>query len=82
MSAGREPDPTFNIVVSDSNWVKAFLSVPVVHEPGTKFLYNSLATYMLSAIVQKVTGEKVIDFIKSRLFKPLAMLVMHCEINL
>jgi pyruvate-formate lyase len=57
----------------DSNRVKAFLSVPVVHDPGTKFLYNTLATYMLSAIVQKVTGEKVNYFLRSRLFDPLAI---------
>ena len=38
MSAGMEPDPTFNIVSRDSNWVKSFLATPIVHEPGTKFL--------------------------------------------
>ena len=81
MSAGMEPDPTFNIVVNDSNWVKAFLSVPIVHQPGTKFLYNTLATYMLSAIVQKVTGEKVIDFLKPRLFDPLAIEGMDWEVD-
>lgn len=81
MSAGQEPDPTFNIVVRDSNWVKAFLKVPVVHEPGTKFLYNTLATYMLSAIVQKATGEKVIDFLKPRLFEPLAIEGMDWEVD-
>jgi hypothetical protein len=71
MSAGLDPDPTQQVVVKDSNWVKAFLSLPVLHKPGTKFLYNSLATYMLSAIVQKVTGEKVVDYLGPRLFKPL-----------
>jgi len=81
MSAGEDPDPTFKTVVSDSNWVKAFLAVPVVHEPGTKFLYNTLATYMLSAIVQKVTGEKVIDFLKPRLFEPLAIEGMDWEVD-
>jgi CubicO group peptidase (beta-lactamase class C family) len=73
MSAGQEPDPTFGVVVSDTNWVKAFLALPVVNDPGTKFLYNSLATYMLSAIVQKVTGEKVIDYLTLRLFDPLGI---------
>jgi CubicO group peptidase (beta-lactamase class C family) len=81
MSAGMEPDPTFSVVVNDSNWVKAFLSKPVVHEPGTKFLYNTLATYMLSAIVQKVTGEKVIDYLKPRLFEPLAIEGMDWEVD-
>jgi CubicO group peptidase (beta-lactamase class C family) len=81
MSAGQDPDPTFKTVVSDSNWVKSFLAVPVVHQPGTKFLYNTLATYMLSAIVQKVTGEKIIDFLKPRLFDPLAIEGMDWEVD-
>ena len=58
MSAGQEPDPTFKTVTNDSNWVKAFLAVPIVNKPGTKYLYNTLATYMLSAIVQNVTGRE------------------------
>jgi hypothetical protein len=81
MSAGQDPDPTFKTVVNESNWVKAFLSIPVVYEPGTKFLYNTLATYMLSAIVQKVTGEKVIDFLRPRLFEPLAINGMDWEVD-
>jgi len=81
MSAGQDPDPTFKTVINDSNWVKSFLSIPVVHEPGTKFLYNTLATYMLSAIVQKATGEKVIDFLKPRLFDPLAIEGMDWEVD-
>jgi CubicO group peptidase (beta-lactamase class C family) len=81
MSAGQDPDPTFKTVTNDSNWVKSFLSVPVVHEPGTKFLYNTLATYMLSAIVQKATGEKVIDFLKPRLFDPLSIEGMDWEVD-
>ena len=72
MSDGQEPDPTFKIGV-DSNWVHAFLTTPVVHDPGTTFLYNSLGTYMLSAIVQKVTGQKIVDYLKPRLFDPLGI---------
>ena len=71
MSAGQEYDPTFKVTGNRGSWVNTFLRTPVLNEPGTKFLYNSLATYMLSAIVQKVTGEKVIDYLTSRLFEPL-----------
>ena len=52
-------------------WVKTFLSHPVPFKPGTHFLYNSPATYMLSAIVQKVTGLTVLDYLRPRLFDPL-----------
>lgn len=70
MSVGQDPDPTQK-VPADSLWVKGFLETPILNEPGTKFLYNSMATYMLSAIVTRVTGEKVIDYLKPRLFDPL-----------
>ena len=73
MSDGQEPDPTRIVVDRDSNWVKSFLALPILYKPGTKFLYNSLGTYMLSAIVQKVTGQKVIDYLQPRLFEPLGI---------
>ena len=73
MSAGQEPDPTFRVNSEQSDWVKGFLATPVVHEPGSVFLYNTLATYMLSAIVQKVSGEKLIDYLQPRLFGPLGI---------
>lgn len=51
--------------------VKLWLAWPVVHKPGEYYLYNSWGTYMLSAIMQKVTGEKLIDYLTPRLFEPL-----------
>jgi CubicO group peptidase (beta-lactamase class C family) len=81
MAAGLDPDPTRIITSSGSDWVKAFLSLPVVNEPGSRFLYNSMATYMLSAIVQKVTGEKVIDYLTPRLFEPLGIEGMDWEVD-
>lgn len=79
MSAGQEPEPTPAVVSQQDNWVKGFLAAPIVHEPGTKFLYNSLCTYMLSAIIQKVTGQKVIDYLTPRLFNPLGITGMDWE---
>jgi hypothetical protein len=81
MSVGQEPDPTGKVVTTDSNWIKAFLSLPIIHQPGTKFLYNTLATYMLSAIVQKVTGQRVIDYLKPRLFVPLQIQGVDWEVD-
>ncbi len=52
---------------------KLFLSLPVAHKPGTAFLYNTPGSYMLSAIVQKVTGMTVLDYLKPRLFAPLGI---------
>ena len=54
-------------------WTRSFLAHPVPFKPGTHFLYNSPGTYMLSAIVQKVTGMTVLDYLKPRLFDPLGI---------
>lgn len=80
MSVGQVPDPTGPVVISD-DWIKTFFAIPILKAPGSEFLYNSAATYMLSAIVQKVTGEKIIDYLKPRLFEPLGIHGMDWEID-
>jgi CubicO group peptidase (beta-lactamase class C family) len=82
MSDGQEPDPTGPVGSKDTNWIKGFLATPILHEPGSVFLYNSLGTYMLSAMVQKVTGEKIVDYLKPRLFEPLGINGMDWETDL
>jgi CubicO group peptidase (beta-lactamase class C family) len=54
-------------------WVTAFLAHPVPHAPGTHFQYNTPGTHLLSAIVRKVTGETVLDYLQPRLFQPLGI---------
>ena len=71
MTCGHGSDPTGAIRSVENDWVAAFLAYPVEHHPGTFFCYNSLGTYILSAIVQQVTGEKVVDYLTPRLFEPL-----------
>ncbi|WP_162415930.1 ChbG/HpnK family deacetylase [Cyclobacterium roseum] len=74
MTVGHDEDPTGTIRNSnDSDWIKAFLAFPMEHKPGDQFVYNSLATYMLSAILTKVTGERLLDYLQSRLFRPLGI---------
>lgn len=70
MSVGHAQDTT-PIITREDDWVKAFLAQPIEHAPGSAFVYNSGATYMLSATVQKVSGEKLIDYLRPRLFEPL-----------
>ncbi len=54
-------------------WTTAFLACPVEFQPGTHFVYNSGATYMLSAILQKVAGQKLLDYLQPRLMQPLGI---------
>lgn len=72
MNTGHDTDTTGR-VTNKRDWVKAFLSLPVKHKPGSKFVYNTAATYMLSAIVQKLTGQTLIDYLTPRLFEPLGI---------
>jgi CubicO group peptidase (beta-lactamase class C family) len=77
MSTGQVSEAPLGITdppgVAGQSWVHRFLAHPVPYKPGTHFLYNSPATYMLSAIVQKVTGQTVVDYLQPRLFAPLGM---------
>ncbi|HET9826380.1 MAG TPA: serine hydrolase [Chitinophagaceae bacterium] len=82
MSDGQEPDPTGSVGSKYTNWVKGFLATPIIHEPGSVFLYNSLGTYMLSAIVQKVTGQRIVEYLKPRLFDPLGIRGMDWEMDM
>jgi CubicO group peptidase (beta-lactamase class C family) len=70
MSTGHQAEPSFR---TEPQWAKGFLAQPVPHKPGTHFLYNTSATYMLSAIVQKATGMTVLDYLRPRLFEPLGI---------
>lgn len=55
------------------DWVKTILSYPVLHEPGTHFHYNSMSTYLVSAMVQRVTGQTCRDYLIPRLFDKLGI---------
>jgi CubicO group peptidase (beta-lactamase class C family) len=70
MTTGHEIEAKFT---TNAPWVQTFLAHPVPHKPGTHFLYNTPGSHMLSAIVGKVTGQTVLDYLKPRLFDPLGM---------
>jgi CubicO group peptidase (beta-lactamase class C family) len=70
MSTGHQDDPP---TAPDAISAKSFLAQAVPHLPGTHFKYNTAATFLQSAIVQKVTGETVLDFLRPRLFGPLGI---------
>ncbi len=73
MSVGHDVARANDIRATDNDWVESFLSLPVDTEPGTVFDYNSMATYMLSAILQEVTGQKMLDYLYPRMLLPLGI---------
>lgn len=72
MNTGHETDTMGPIRENgDKPWVQSFLAHPVIHEPGSHFLYNTGATYMLGAIIHKKTGQTLEEYLQPRLFKKL-----------
>ncbi len=77
MRSGIKPD--WGMRGKGRDWCKMFLAKPVVNAPGEVFAYDSMVTYMLSAIVQKVTGMKVLDYLKEKLFNKMNIEVVNWE---
>jgi hypothetical protein len=57
----------------NGDYVRGFLASSLAHTPGTRFCYNSGATYMLAAVIRKVTGLNVREYLQPRLFDPLGI---------
>lgn len=64
--------------IGEEDWIKTFLHHPFIYEPGTKFMYNTAGTNLLSAILQKKTGQGLTAFLRPRLIEPLGLTDIHC----
>lgn len=71
MSGGKQP--SFLSDKSKIDWIEDFINSPWVFEPGEKFLYINENIFMLSAIINRVTGMCMRDYLEPRLFKPLGI---------
>ncbi|HAU85848.1 MAG TPA: hypothetical protein DCW90_10200 [Lachnospiraceae bacterium] len=74
---------TFNEIGSiiDTEWTKSFLDAQTSFEPGREFAYNSMNTYMLSAIIQEKTNQSVTQFLQKRVFEPMGIDNVHWELS-
>lgn len=77
MASGVVPDWTMRN--NSTDWVKDFLAKPVADEPGSRFQYDSMCTFMLSAIVQRVTGQTMLEYLQKKLFTPMHITVADWE---
>lgn len=71
MSSGKKAS-----ILSDKgkvDWIDDYINSPWVFEPGEKFLYVNENIYMLSAIINKVTGMTMREYLRPRLFEPLGI---------
>lgn len=76
MTSGIHPDP--QIRTTGAEWIQRYLAKPV-GKPGEVFHYDSMCSYLLSAIVQQVTGQKLLDYLMTRIFIPMHISVVEWE---
>lgn len=63
------------------SWIKSFLACPVEKEPGTHFLYNTGASYFCSAIITKMSGQTLQEYLGPRLYLPLGITQSDWELS-
>lgn len=57
---------TYDKFSSKTDWVESFFTVPPTHKPGTIFHYDTSSTHTLCALVEKLTGQKLLDYLRSK----------------
>lgn len=62
-------------------WIRDYLAHPMNADPGKRFQYDSIDTYLLSAIVQKVTGMTVLAYLQQKVFTPLNIRDVKWELS-
>lgn len=73
MTTGHDEDASPGAIEGHTDWLAGFLAQPLVHEPGTHFVYNTIATYALSGIVQRASGQRLLEYLRPRLLEPLGI---------
>lgn len=73
MTTGHAEDTMASLTREEDNWAVSILATPVEHAPGSTFVYNSGATYLLAKILLEVTGEDLLDYLTPRLLDPLGI---------
>lgn len=63
--------PSAEIRKQPTEWTRKYLASETVDTPGKRFAYDSMATYVLSAIISHVTGESTLEYLRKRLFEHL-----------
>lgn len=79
MTAGITPDWQMRSLTP--HWIRTYLSKPIAAEPGTKFQYDSLCSYLLAAMVQRATGKTLLDYLQERIFTPMHITEVGWELS-
>lgn len=79
MTDGQLGDPNKSLDRDYCDWLKSYLNAPPRVKPGTLYGYNNAATIALAALVQRVTGMTMMEYLQPRLFEPLGIHGIYCE---
>ncbi|GEL93897.1 serine hydrolase domain-containing protein [Cellulomonas composti] len=80
MTSGHDADPS-EAVFAGEDWLAGFLAQPLAHEPGTHFVYNTAATYVLAELVQRAAGVGLVEYLRLRLYEPLGIVGVTWELS-
>jgi CubicO group peptidase (beta-lactamase class C family) len=72
---GREPQ----LVAPPDEWMAALSRVPLLHQPGDAWLYNTCSDIQ-GVLVARVSGRSFPEFLSERLFEPLGMVDTGFEV--
>lgn len=75
MATGHAEDLTGKMkrLSPNQDWAEVFLKTPIKYQPGTRFHYNSIATFMVAAILQRLTGQCLNDYLYEHLLEPIGI---------
>ncbi|WP_395242872.1 serine hydrolase domain-containing protein [Agromyces sp. MMS24-K17] len=81
MTSGHASESMEAIGRTGGTWAQDLLAAPVEHVPGTRFVYDTGSSYLLSAILHRLTGGRVLDFLRPRVLEPLGVVDAHWELD-
>ncbi|WP_222120715.1 serine hydrolase [Paenibacillus sp. Y412MC10] len=79
MNTGHHDNIYGRVMESGPDWAQTFLSLAPEHPPGSHYVYNTHATYMVAAILERATGMSLVEYVKPRLFEPLGIGLVDWE---
>ncbi|HEY5466637.1 MAG TPA: serine hydrolase domain-containing protein [Clostridia bacterium] len=78
MSAGTSFNEALTLFSDD--WTRAYFDQPLLFDPGSAFKYNSMNTYLLSALVRRRTGQGLMEYLTERIFRPIGVSDAHWDL--
>ncbi|MBE1875255.1 serine hydrolase domain-containing protein [Myceligenerans pegani] len=73
MLAMRGPHRSTTYKLTAGAWLESYFRVPPTHPPGTLFTYDTSAAYTLAALVERLAGVPLADYLRPRLFDPIGV---------